>query len=869
LQKRAYVSILVIAILSISLFNLSDNKSPSVLNEPQSSQIGTDFLRQIEAFVDDLPVVVRFSEELNDEIASEIQTLGIRFSFGTPSLSSIGPYFLVRGSSESFKTIIARGLVSEIKLQTSTDHLHSARDVSIPEIGADTIWSKLDKMGMNITGEGILIADLDSGVDWWHPDLWFADGGEFDWLDVNVNGTFEYTDAVDKDSSGTPTSDEMIGYIDTDQDGTFDASIDWVWNDLNQNTIIELGEPIYVVDDANGNDVLDIGEKLVLLQTPKTKYIVEGDPDPIVPFRVWERGVNLTSSTHVDTDGHGTAVAGILLGGQPGYRKYVGVAPCAELMMIKVLGTDALTIEEGLVYAYNQGADVVLVEVGQWVEVFLDGSSAVELLIDQMVDNGVPVIVPSGNLGGKDRHAKLDTPAGPNLVTFSVPQVQPLDEPPERVFITILSVNNTDFTKGNFSIWVPTGGIPSAVFLHPNYGHRNWSYDYDPATGVNFSSYIDQSSRGTWMMHIEMWKAGGLPAAPPLADYGLMVQLTTVVTVHCYIADSATEWTGGAVWTGPVASYIDNNFLISHPSTADKALSVASYHTRPLYDTVDAIAAYSSIGPRIDGLAKQGIAAPGGWDIISDYSNSSTWDSTWFAGPGGILPLNPLFGGYRLFSGTSAAGPHVAGTAALMLQVDPSIGSSFADLVKATGRSGNFTGSLPNPTWGHGKLDTSAAVELIAPSIDPPLHTPPNPSSVDTVTVAVNVSDPFGVDKVILSYNDEIQWYNLTMSLTGSTYQATIPIHIAGTNVTYRVYSNDTVDSWAVSTDYYYIVQAVTTTTITTTTTTTPTTTTTSPTTSTTTPPPTPPDILLILVIAGIGIAVIVILAMVIRKRSR
>ncbi|MFW9800823.1 MAG: hypothetical protein ACFFD9_10325, partial [Candidatus Thorarchaeota archaeon] len=144
MPNREYVGILVIAILSVSAFSLSRGIVTHGLEEPLSTQTGIHFLKQIEALADDVPAVIRFSEELNDEVIFELRNLGIRFSFGTPSLSSVGPYFLVRGTSESLKTIIARGLVSEIKLQTNTDHLHSARDVSIPETDADRIWSHLD-----------------------------------------------------------------------------------------------------------------------------------------------------------------------------------------------------------------------------------------------------------------------------------------------------------------------------------------------------------------------------------------------------------------------------------------------------------------------------------------------------------------------------------------------------------------------------------------------------------------------------------------------------------------------------------------------------------------------------------------------------
>jgi len=370
-MKREPKSILVIGVLFLSLFCLGGYIISNNEDVYTSSVTDLDFSLLKKEFDDDIPVVVKFNDEITDSFSSVLLSLGLRFSFGAAQLSAIGSYYLLRGTAESLDALVATGFVSEIMLQTNADHLHSARDVSIPEIDADEVWEHLDRIGENITGKGILIADLDTGVEWQHPDLWFADGGEFDWIDYNGNNILNHGDVVDKDGSGTPTSDEMIGFIDNDQDGTFNSSTDWVWNDLNQNSKVEIGEPIYIVDDANGNDTLDPGEKLVLLQTPKTKYIVERDP-VLTTTRVWERGVNLTSSTHVDIDGHGTAVSGILVGGQIGYRKYVGVAPEAELMMIKVLGTAGtyLTLEEGLAFAYNHGADVVLVEVGQWVEVF-------------------------------------------------------------------------------------------------------------------------------------------------------------------------------------------------------------------------------------------------------------------------------------------------------------------------------------------------------------------------------------------------------------------------------------------------------------------------------------------------------------------
>jgi hypothetical protein len=542
------------------------------------------------------------------------------------------------------------------------DNLLPMRDVSIPEIDADRIWSMLDSSGLNVTGEGILIADIDTGVDWKHPDLWFADGESFDWIDDNSNGYVDTGDGIDIDRSGDLQSNENLDIIDTQGDASYSAELDWIWvESVSDDGVPQVGERFFVANDTNDNNVLDIGEELIMLNTPKTKYIVEGDETELMDYITWERGVNLTTSTHTDSYGHGTAVAGILCGGHPEFRRYTGVAPSAELIMIKVFDggqtNTGIPLYDAINKAVELEADVILIEVGQWVEVFMDGSSQVEQLIDDLSKSGIPVIVPSGNLGGTDKHAMFDAVENtPYSVDFHVPITDT-----ENVWMTALTVDNTDMTQGIFAVSIPTGGNPShnEVVLNPGVGYRNYRHDSDPGTGVQFDSYIDTSSRGNKMLHIEMYKTGGLPLDTP---YRLTIEVEDNCTFHTYIQDSMSGWSGGSVFQADVS----NNYIIAFPATADTAISVASYHTRSYYGTIGAIAGYSARGPRIDEVMQQGVAAPGGYDIISDHTNQSGWAS-WYAGPGGVLGFVETFGGYRLFSASPAQKASSASSAALVV----------------------------------------------------------------------------------------------------------------------------------------------------------------------------------------------------------
>ena len=145
-------------------------------------------------------------------------------------------------------------------------------------------------------------------------------------------------------------------------------------------------------------------------------------------------------------------------------------------------------------------------------------------------------------------------------------------------------------------------------------------------------------------------------------------------------------------------------------------------------------------------------------DIIADFSSRGavTIDGSGrlkpdVSAPGvGVRSSVPI-NGYDVFSGTSMAGPHVAGLVALLLSFDPGIARdpdsiepiiSSSSVPRTTTQTCNGVpgSTIPNNTYGWGRVDALAAVNSIAADLgvtqtDAPDPTIPGTSVTYTLTV--------------------------------------------------------------------------------------------------------------------------------------
>ena len=197
-------------------------------------------------------------------------------------------------------------------------------------------------------------------------------------------------------------------------------------------------------------------------------------------------------------------------------------------------------------------------------------------------------------------------------------------------------------------------------------------------------------------------------------------------TVSFYTRNDGLNLGSGYTYVGG-----DSNKTTTIPGTADGVITAGSFMGRGSWTdyqgtthnqtddpettstpgatggTVSNISLFSSLGPTGDNRTKPDVAAPGE-PIIATLSTAAKNSVT-------TARIADTPRKHFKLEGTSMASPHVAGAVALLFQKNKCLTTSDLKTALHNGAmTDSFTGSVPNNTWGWGKLDALASIQLIS-----------------------------------------------------------------------------------------------------------------------------------------------------------
>ena len=443
-------------------------------------------------------------------------------------------------------------------------------------------------------------------------------------------------------------------------------------------------------------------------------------------------------------DGHGTHVAGIAAGNgaQPGGEAgascschgaytYVGVAPEAELILVKLMSaSDQLGESSNLVDAIGYIKDraatagkpaVINISLGDNLGAH-DGTSLVEEAMDNFLTGatGFTIAKSAGNQGSAEKHAQATVDAGTTLeLRISVWTPDSGDDRNVEIDIWYPDASELECTvnppTGNATTGTKTAAVDNLVnFTVDTPGNKSAVSIDSSSSGIG--GFLNNKNRifitidpnasntnavGTWKILLKNTSGPGAP-------------------FHAWIQRDQS-----AVFK----NHETNACTISVPGTSKEVITVGNYDGKG--KDKGPIVASSSRGPTSDGFTKPDLAAPG------DEIISAKHDAT-----GGAC-CDCCYSFYTPKTGTSMSTPHVVGAIALMLEKNPALThTNIKDSLRAFARQDSDTGNMANFDFGYGKLDVTAVLNgMPVPAAPHNVAIPPEDRAAPAPPVVLTPAD--------------------------------------------------------------------------------------------------------------------------------
>ena len=489
---------------------------------------------------------------------------------------------------------------------------------------------------------------------------------------------------------------------------------------------------------------------------------------------------------------HGTHTSAIAAGSGAG-TPYRGFAYESELVMVTILVDEASVLDAfNYIYNYAHSAGkpvVVNMSWGLYYMGTLDGSSLLSQSLDYLTDLGVTFVASAGNNGNVNFHIKKEfTQTNNTLRTFIDFEPYSLIPTMWGQSVSMWGAPNMAFGYG-LEIYDNTNNLIQNLPIY--FTINGMMLDTSVVIGTDTITYKIETEvanpynqRPGVRLRVRNLKTSTYKIALKVVSDTGSVHLWNIIE----LINDVGNW--GAAFSNPIPNTVAGNdsYGIGEPACAASVIAVGSYRSQIKLPNGNLsfgnISSYSSKGPLISEAIKPEITAPG--------ENVASAVSSFYVGTTIPTATNVTFNGkiykFGRLSGTSMSGPAVAGIAALLLEVKPSLTpSQIKDLIKQSARLDNYTGIIPSTgdvIWGWGKINAYHAATIAAGvagfynniSVDNYVKLFPNPSNglinfdgVEEGYYNVEVFDVAGkivYETKIINLSQQLQ-FNFTMLKKG------------------------------------------------------------------------------------------------------